>query len=85
MEGIAQTTAGYPTDEDEKTMALDGASLMIVRQALNAFCEFHNISLVDELALEAADQLVKMVLRGEGGLDILKRQLEDWLASYLGE
>jgi hypothetical protein len=66
-------------------MALDGASLMIVRQALNAFCEFHNISLLDELALEAADQLVKMVIRGEGGLEVLRWQLEDWLSSYLKE
>jgi hypothetical protein len=64
-------------------MALDGASLMIVRQALNAFCEYHNISLLDEVAVEAADQLVKMVVRGEGGLDVLKWQLEDWFSADL--
>ncbi|AYD03983.1 hypothetical protein [Neorhizobium sp. NCHU2750] len=66
-------------------MALDGASLMIVRQTLNAFCELHNISLVDELALEAADQLIKMVLRGESGVDVLKWKLDDWFASSLAE
>lgn len=62
-------------------MALDGASLRLIRSALNAFCEYHNLPVLDDVATEAAEQLIKMVIRGESDIDLLLRSIEDWFAS----
>lgn len=62
-------------------MALDGASLRLIRNALNAFCEYHNLPVLDEIATEAAEQLIKMVIGGESDIEPLLRSIEDWFTS----
>jgi hypothetical protein len=62
-------------------MALDGASLKLVRSALNAFCDYHNLPVLDETATEAAEQLIKMVVGGENDINLLLRHIEDWFTS----
>ncbi|WJH37636.1 hypothetical protein N7E02_02035 (plasmid) [Aliirhizobium terrae] len=62
-------------------MALDGAAFRLVRTALNAFCEYHDLPLLDDTATEAAEQLIKMVIRGESDIELLLRHIEDWFIS----
>jgi hypothetical protein len=62
-------------------MALDGASLRLVRSALNAFCEYHNLPVLDETATAAAEQLIKMVISGENDFNLLLLRIEDWFTS----
>lgn len=62
-------------------MRLDGAALALVRKALNAFCDFHNIPVVDDVALQAAEQLIKMVMIGDCRLDVLQGKIDEWFWS----
>ena len=64
-------------------MKLDGETPLALRQVLNVFCEYHNISVMDEVAVEAAAVLVKLVAGGELNMQMLRDRLEDWFAPII--
>ncbi|TWF49457.1 hypothetical protein [Neorhizobium alkalisoli] len=59
-------------------------SLLVIRRALNAFCENHHLPVEDETAIEAAQQLIAMVRAGESGPDMLLAGIEEWFSDRQG-